>query len=477
MLSSEILCIKSTHPEKDFAPEVRIYTFLTSTERTKTMNDNPAVAVDLKNDLIPQLKTISAGESKLSSLALLLVTVVIFFSAGIVTARWQDIVVLIGVLLFHELGHLVAMKSLKYSDVKMFFIPFLGAAVSGKSLNDTATKSCVVSLMGPFPGIVAGVLLYFLFLMTQNYYVYKTAQVMLVLNALNFLPIMPLDGGRYIDVLFINRRYFRLFFALIGAIIFFLLAAAAKDIFIALLGLFTVYMALANFKLHGVSVDLKAEGIGAASVKDLLEDETALQAVVDKLRVRYPKLFSPQINYRGIFNQLTVIVDTIKFVPARLWSKTVLLMLYLVLLVASILVVFLFVMSNYREMPRTETINGKEVIFVERHAFGRKNIVCPVDEALRYHGKGTVFGFDGRITGTFYYENGYRTGEWQDLDNTGTLIKKKTYDRGKLLSVSQLENGQWKTRAYEDLSFPKKCFEEIQRISQPYKTNYKYFQN
>src|SRR5258706_5980780 len=47
--------------------------------------------------------------------------------------RPTALLVLVGVLLFHELGHYLGMRAFGYGDVRMFFIPFFGAAVSGKS--------------------------------------------------------------------------------------------------------------------------------------------------------------------------------------------------------------------------------------------------------------------------------------------------------------------------------------------------------
>lgn len=444
-------------------------------DREQNMYSSSNLTVDLKNDLIPELRIISSNEGKFSSLTLLIVTIILFFSAQIISAKWQEIVILIGALLFHELGHLAAMKLLKYNDVKMFFIPFIGAAVSGKSRNDTAVKSCIVSLMGPFPGILVGIFLYFLFLLTKNYFVFKTAQVMLLLNAFNFLPIMPLDGGRYIDVLFINRRYFRFLFAFIGAAIFLLLASSGKDIVLGIIGFVTVYIALSNFKLHGISNDLRSKGIKAASVNDLMENESALQVVIAKLQANYPKLFRPKMVYRGIFNQLTVIVDTIKFVPARFFPKLILLAAYVFLVSASILVTFSFIAANYKETSRIEEIDGKKCVYVEKHLFGKKKSECPINDALYYDGKGTGFGRDGSIEDVFYYANGYRTGEWLTFDKSGQIIEKKMYERGWLLSLIKLENGTWKMYTLEDMSFLRRCSEEIQRLSQPYKSNHKYF--
>src|SRR6266568_4405998 len=104
----------------------------------QNMNGSAKLPVDLKNDLIPELRMVSSAESKFSSLTLLIVTIIIFFSSQIISVKWQEILILIGVLLFHELGHMAAMKLLKYNDVKMFFIPFIGAAVTGRNQNSTA---------------------------------------------------------------------------------------------------------------------------------------------------------------------------------------------------------------------------------------------------------------------------------------------------------------------------------------------------
>lgn len=432
--------------------------------------------MEVKNELIPELKVISSNKSKFNSLTLLIVTIIAFFSTRIITAAWPEVIILIGVILFHELGHLLAMKALRYNDVKMFFIPFIGAAVSGKSKNDTAVKSCIVSLMGPFPGIILGVLLYILSLLTNNFYVFKTAQTMLLLNAFNFLPIMPLDGGRYIDVLFINRRYFRILFTLIGAGIFLLLAISAKDNLIGVISIVTIFIAISNYKLHGLSDELKAKGINAASVNDLIADEGSLQIVIEKLQTSYPKLFKPKIIYQAIFNKLTAIVDTIKFVPAKLLSTSILLVTYLILFSVSIIVSFTLLAANYKEIPRTEELDGKKYVCAERYVFGKKIAEHPIDDALYYDGKGTVFEMDGSIAGVNYYSKGYRTGEWLTIDNTGKTIEKKAYDRGQFISLSKLENGTWRTCSIEDLSFYERCIEEIKRLSQPYKSNYLYFE-
>src|SRR5262245_10303645 len=70
------------------------------------------------------------------------------------------IATLVGVLLFHEGGHWAAMRVFGYRDVRVFFIPFLGAATSGRARGVAGWKEAVVSLMGPVPGIIAGAVVF-----------------------------------------------------------------------------------------------------------------------------------------------------------------------------------------------------------------------------------------------------------------------------------------------------------------------------
>jgi hypothetical protein len=63
---------------------------------------------------------------------------------------------LLVVLLIHELGHFFAMKLFNYNNVKLFFIPLLGAYVSGKKTIISQRQMSIVILAGPLPGIIIG---------------------------------------------------------------------------------------------------------------------------------------------------------------------------------------------------------------------------------------------------------------------------------------------------------------------------------
>src|ERR1700722_15845354 len=64
---------------------------------------------------------------------LLVASLAAFLLLGTVQHRSASaLAALVLTLALHELGHFAGMKFFGYRDVKMFFIPFLGAAVSGK---------------------------------------------------------------------------------------------------------------------------------------------------------------------------------------------------------------------------------------------------------------------------------------------------------------------------------------------------------
>lgn len=136
----------------------------------------------------------------------LVISLVVFAAADVAGGRSLDkLVILVGVLLFHELGHYVGMIGLGYRDVRMFFIPLFGAAVAGKPTRGSQTREAIVLLLGPLPGIVFGVSTAFAAVMFHSLLLKSIALYLLGINALNLLPIIPLDGGRLASVLFFSR--------------------------------------------------------------------------------------------------------------------------------------------------------------------------------------------------------------------------------------------------------------------------------
>jgi len=142
---------------------------------------------------------------------LLMISVVAFLAVTFRDSSATDLAVLVGVLLLHEAGHLIGMRAFGFTDLRMLFLPFLGAAVSGRKPGATAFEHAAVSLLGPLPGLLIALPLAFLAgpvdLKAGTMPLLAQVVVMLtVINWLNLLPILPLDGGRLFETLVFSRR-------------------------------------------------------------------------------------------------------------------------------------------------------------------------------------------------------------------------------------------------------------------------------
>jgi Zn-dependent protease len=114
--------------------------------------------------------------------------------------------ILIAVILIHELGHFVAMKLFGYTDVRMFFIPLFGAAVTGRPQGVAAWKRGVVLLAGPVPGLLFAFVAIQVGLPAGRMVLANLVSVMLVVNFFNLLPLVPLDGGKLFELVAFGRK-------------------------------------------------------------------------------------------------------------------------------------------------------------------------------------------------------------------------------------------------------------------------------
>ena len=139
----------------------------------------------------------------LLKISILLASFLLFILATKFYLDRSSLWLLVGILFFHELGHLMTMKIYKYRNTSIFFLPFFGAAVSGKKDNATLTQQVIVLLSGAVPGIVLGLFL----ILIIPHYLYTIPNSSLIINwliginCLNLLPVLPLDGGKIVNLL------------------------------------------------------------------------------------------------------------------------------------------------------------------------------------------------------------------------------------------------------------------------------------
>lgn len=127
---------------------------------------------------------------------------------------------LVLVLFLHESGHYLMMKQFKYEDLRMLFIPLMGAFVQGSKKQYSQKESFLVIAAGPFPGVVFGLTLLFLAQYYQQTWLLELSFLFLFLNVINLLPIDPLDGGQLFKLFVRQKRdLFLLIFALLSSLL------------------------------------------------------------------------------------------------------------------------------------------------------------------------------------------------------------------------------------------------------------------
>lgn len=117
---------------------------------------------------------------------------------------------LIAVLVFHEYGHLRAMKKFGIPTKGMYLIPFVGGLAVG-DLPKTQWQDVYISMMGPVHGLIMTLVFYIVYLVTESHFAGLVASTSALLNLFNLIPVYPLDGGRVVKALvFSGRNYWAL---------------------------------------------------------------------------------------------------------------------------------------------------------------------------------------------------------------------------------------------------------------------------
>ena len=124
----------------------------------------------------------------------------VLFAAGSLAAySWlfsiQFAIALILCLVFHEYGHIRAMKYFGMKTKGIYLIPFVGGlALSDEKIN-TRWQDVVISIMGPFFGLILSIACLVGYWITDIELLAGLAVFNALLNLFNLLPILPLDGG------------------------------------------------------------------------------------------------------------------------------------------------------------------------------------------------------------------------------------------------------------------------------------------
>ena len=135
------------------------------------------------------------------------------------------------------MGHLLFMKFFKYENVRMLFIPLMGAFVQGSKPKYSQRESLLVVFAGPLPGILFGAIALYVASVIQNESVLTLGFIFIFLNTINLFPIDPLDGGQLFKLLVHRQRdLFLMIFALLSSLLMIVVGFLVDDYLIIIFG-------------------------------------------------------------------------------------------------------------------------------------------------------------------------------------------------------------------------------------------------
>ena len=193
--------------------------------------------------------------------------------------RLEMLLLITAIVIIHEFGHFFAMKFYRYNELGIFFIPLLGAYVSGSKREVSQKESAVILLAGPLPGIIIGIVFHLFFqydrtLALADISYERIGQLFIFLNLINLLPIYPLDGGQLLNRVFLDEEgWLSKLFVILSAG---LMCWFAWKLDFWVLFFFPVMMLLrlqSDTKFNAVEKRIEEEGINADISYENLPDE------------------------------------------------------------------------------------------------------------------------------------------------------------------------------------------------------------
>jgi Zn-dependent protease len=187
--------------------------------------------------------------------------------------------ILVLILLIHEAGHYLAMRYFRYHETGIFFIPLLGAFVSGSKRIISQQESAIIILAGPLPGILLGLSLSMLnktlgLESTVSATLDWSAMALILLNGLNLLPLYPLDGGQLLNRVFLDEEStLGRVFVFISALLIAALALLIQFYALLLFPLLLLWRSQKDRSLKKVEAKLKEAGINTDIAYEDLPDE------------------------------------------------------------------------------------------------------------------------------------------------------------------------------------------------------------
>ena len=113
----------------------------------------------------------------------------------IFTGYIKDLVYIMFIILFHELGHILSGLYYKWKIEKIIILPFGAITLFNYKLNTKLKEEFIITIMGPlFQSL--------LFLINNSKFTYYNKLLLIF----NLIPIIPLDGSKLLNI-FLNKIF------------------------------------------------------------------------------------------------------------------------------------------------------------------------------------------------------------------------------------------------------------------------------
>lgn len=139
----------------------------------------------------------------------------LFILLALIAGYVKYVLIILIIVIGHEMGHVLAFKLFKLDIIKVIIYPFGGITYVNKRIHERIYKEIVCSLAGIVAQLFLAIIYYYLFaanyIASSTYEIFKTYNKTILI--FNLLPIIPLDGSKFINSLLnkvcsFKRSYF-----------------------------------------------------------------------------------------------------------------------------------------------------------------------------------------------------------------------------------------------------------------------------
>ncbi|MEX2485495.1 MAG: site-2 protease family protein [Brumimicrobium sp.] len=259
-------------------------------------------------------------------ISITILSMVIFaITFSLIIQDYLLIAILLGVLLFHELGHFAMMKIFGYENLKMLFIPFIGAMVSGKKKIYSQMEGSLMLLAGPVPGIILGYILLEIGWSSEINILVQLGVVLILLNVMNLIPIDPLDGGQLVRVLFFTHyELTQLVFTLLSSLAVIGVGLWFDSWIVIIFGFLLGFRVKNMHKLYLIRKDMKESEIKYECNYEDLSDKSFSR--IKQIVIDYTPILKDieEFNEADKYNQIVAKqVDSVLLAPTKKDASTI----------------------------------------------------------------------------------------------------------------------------------------------------------